>query len=286
MTAPTIWCDLDETIVASASHPSPGSALLVTERWAILRPGARECLATLRRLAHVRLITYAPLTYATAACDVFSLGFAGSDIIAQEIWTSFLREQPSLGRLHDVLVEDDQSRTTSAKCRFIGIASSRVVVVPAYKGGPDDALTSVPARVAQLLGRDKGFATPEEGSAFLLTAEGGCVSLVDGCRLIRKPEPVLPNVLREQILEGKIIACRRDEGEYMVPVWQFLPEGGVLPGLDEVLEAIKKIPGSGSLSPFTFFLQSDPLTGGRPPLEALRAGKVDQVLNAVDARAG
>lgn len=70
---------------------------------------------------------------------------------AQEIWTSLVRDQPTLGRPDDVLVEDESSRAIPAKCRFIGLALERVVLVPAYTGEPDDVLASVPQRVRQLL---------------------------------------------------------------------------------------------------------------------------------------
>ncbi len=154
MTAPTtIWCDLDETLVATSEKPHQGWTHLKIGRWAILRPGARECLDELRRLGHVRLLTYAPLAYATAACNAFGLGFAASDILGQELWTSFLRELPSLERPHDVLIEDDRSRSIHTKCRFIGIEPSRVIVVPRYDSAIDhDELASVPKHVRQLLG--------------------------------------------------------------------------------------------------------------------------------------
>lgn len=151
---PTVWIDLDETLIAWFSSPVPGSIKLGTERWAILRPGARECLASLRNLAPVRLLTYAKLSYACVACEAFGLGFPAYDILAQELWTSFLREQPSLGRPGDVLVEDDRSGSVAAKCRFVGIVQQRVVIVPAYVGGPDDAMATVPQQVGQLLRSD------------------------------------------------------------------------------------------------------------------------------------
>ena len=46
------------------------------------------------------------------------------------------------------------------------------------------------------------------------------------------------------------------------------------------------LPPTDSLFPFTFFLQGDPVTGGRTPLEALRAGDLAAVLTAVDGFRG
>lgn len=158
--------------------------------------------------------------------------------------------------------------------------------------------SGVPAfAVAGMIGRElrphigsesirDGYATPEEGLAFLLHAGGGCVSVNEACKLFRKPRPVSPQALTEQIRKGNVIAYLSGGGQYLVPVWQFRPEGGVLNGLPEVLAAMRsKIPGAGQLTPFTFLLQADPVTGGRTPLEALRSGDLQRVLEAIDARA-
>ncbi len=145
------WIDLDETLIAAAHNPRPGWTRIGAETWAILRPDARECLAALRALGHVRLLTSAPLSYAGEASTQFGLGFLREDIFAQELWSSFLRDQPSLGRASDVLVEDNRALALNAKCRFTGIPLSRAVVVPAFTGEPDVVLSGVPARVEQLL---------------------------------------------------------------------------------------------------------------------------------------
>jgi hypothetical protein len=148
---PVVWVDLDETLITSTDRPSSGSVKLGTGKWAVLRPGARECLAALRHIGNVRLLTFAPIRYAAAACERFGLGFAGSDTFGHEMWTSFLAEQPSLGRPDDVLVEDDESHYVLAKCRFIGISPRRVVLVRAYRGGADDELAAVPVRALEAL---------------------------------------------------------------------------------------------------------------------------------------
>jgi hypothetical protein len=94
-------------------------------------------------------------------------------------------------------------------------------------------------------------------------------------------------VLIERIRNLELIAYEFGDGRYAVPVWQFHPAGGLLDGLPEVLAAIReKLPSGGSLVPFAFFLQEDPVTDGKTPLDALRDGKLQQVLKAVNARAG
>ena len=129
----------------------------------------------------------------------------------------------------------------------------------------------------------EGFATPEEGRNDLLTREGGTVSLSHAAKLYRQPLGVSRQALTDQIRKGNVIAYQSGKRGYVLPVWQFRPEGGLLPGLEKVLEALRAHPGYGSLLPFTFFLQEHPVTDYRTPLAALRDGKLDQVLTAVAA---
>lgn len=119
--------------------------------WATLRPKARECLAALRGMGRVRLLTSASFSYAMSASDVFYLGFQRTDIVGHELWTSFLGPLPSLNRGGDILIDDDQSTAIPAKCLFIGIVLERVVLVPAYVGVADKALDAVPALVERVL---------------------------------------------------------------------------------------------------------------------------------------
>jgi hypothetical protein len=132
----------------------------------------------------------------------------------------------------------------------------------------------------------KSGATAEEGLASLVEAEGGCVSVTKAFELLRKPDPVTGQALNEQIRAGEIVAYKTGGGEYLVPVWQFQPEGGLLPGMRLVLQKIREIPGADPLSPFAFFLQAHPLTGGKRPIDALRSGQIENVLEAVAANTG
>ncbi len=128
-----------------------------------------------------------------------------------------------------------------------------------------------------------GYATPEEGLAKLLTAEGGCVDVAKAATLFRKPQPVTRQAVTDRIRNGDIVAYKTSGGHYRVPRWQFRPEGGVLPGLADALNVLRKDPGFDPLAPFAFFLQAHPLTGGKTPLEAIRAGELPDVLRAAEA---
>lgn len=131
-----------------------------------------------------------------------------------------------------------------------------------------------------------GHAMADEGLAALLDAEGGCVDVSEARMLFKKPGGVTRQALAAQIRKGNVLAYRSGGGDYLVPVWQFRREGGVLNGLPEVLAAIHRDLGAaGSLTAFGFLLQAHPLTGGETPLAALRAGRLAEVLAAVAADA-
>ena len=132
----------------------------------------------------------------------------------------------------------------------------------------------------------RGHATPDEGLAVLLEAGGGCVEVEKARRLFRKPQGVTRQALAQQIRKGQVLAYRSGGGDYLVPVWQFRPEGGVWKGLPEVMAAVREnLDDASPVAIFAFLLQPHPLTGGCPPLEALKRGALDEVLAAVEADA-
>jgi hypothetical protein len=76
---------------------------------------------------------------------------------------------------------------------------------------------------------------------------------------------------------GRLLAIR-DNGRLIFPDWQFDPEGpdGVIAGLPAVLKALE-----GPISPLgriRWFLRPKALLGGRAPLDALRAGDIQDVV--------
>jgi hypothetical protein len=129
------------------------------------------------------------------------------------------------------------------------------------------------------------YATPEEGLTALLQAQGGCVGVSQACILFRRPKPVTRQALTAQIRSGNVIGYLTGGEQYVVPVWQFRREGGVVEGLPEILRLLREnVAGADQLTPFTFFLQADPVTDGRPPIVALRSGELAKVREAVLAR--
>jgi hypothetical protein len=76
---------------------------------------------------------------------------------------------------------------------------------------------------------------------------------------------------------GKLIAVTTGRHGYRYPVWQF-SDSGTLPGLDEVLSILR--PRHDEWMQVAFFLGADHLLDGDSPLDSLKAGKLEQVLNA------
>lgn len=130
----------------------------------------------------------------------------------------------------------------------------------------------------------EGHASPDEGLAILLEASGGCVEVEKARYLFRKPHGVTRQALAQQIRNGHVLAYRSGGGDYLVPVWQFRPEGGVWEGLPQIMASVReKLDDSNPLTIFAFLLQPHPLTGGRPPLEMLKRGKLTEVQAAIEA---
>ena len=164
-----------------------------------------------------------------------------------------------------------QAQSLFETARDVGLTGREIVELVSAEGRP-----FVEENVRE------GYATPEEGLIQLLKAEGGCVDSNEARILFRPPAGVSRQTISEKIRLGELIAYKTGGGTFQLPRWQFRPEGGLIEGMPQVLEKIRgTLPNSSSLFAFTFFLQADPVTEGRTPLEALRKGKLQQVLDAV-----
>jgi hypothetical protein len=75
---------------------------------------------------------------------------------------------------------------------------------------------------------------------------------------------------------GKLLAVSTGRHGYRYPAWQF-SESGTIPGLEEVLAVLAS---HDEWMQLAFFVQSDPLLDGEAPLDSLKTGKLEQVLNS------
>jgi hypothetical protein len=78
---------------------------------------------------------------------------------------------------------------------------------------------------------------------------------------------------------GKLIALTMGRHGYRYPVWQ-LTKSGVLPGFDKVLAALAS---HDEWMQTAFFVGANPRLGGRTPIEMLKTGELESVLDAAEA---
>lgn len=78
---------------------------------------------------------------------------------------------------------------------------------------------------------------------------------------------------------GKLIALTVGRHGYRYPVWQFT-KSGVLPGLVDVLAALAA---HDEWMQTAFFVSGNPRLGDETPVQVLKAGNIDRVLNAAEA---
>lgn len=175
------------------------------------------------------------------------------------------------------------------KADFLGFYSEHLglLVKQAREAGVStEALLESTSRVlGPLVAQDAadGYASGEEGLHALLAAEGGSVSLADAAKLYFPGGGAGRQTLIKQIHRGTLIAVESGHRGYLLPVWQFARSGGLVPGLADALKALREHPYYDPLLPFTFFLTRNPLTKGERPIDALRNGRVEEVLVAAAA---
>ncbi len=78
--------------------------------------------------------------------------------------------------------------------------------------------------------------------------------------------------------KGKLLGLPDDQGAYLYPKWQF-GEGKLIPGLDRVLAALEEW---GPWTKLTLLQTGDIRLEGKTPLESLKAGKIEAVINAAE----
>jgi hypothetical protein len=119
--------------------------------------------------------------------------------------------------------------------------------------------------------RLRGIRAREE----LLRAEGGAIGAPEMAALIR----VTRQAVDKRRKAGKLLAVGAGARRWLYPAWQ-VRDGEVLPGLAEALGALAP------RSPWArlgWFLSGDARLGGSRPLDALRAGRLEEVRSAARA---
>jgi hypothetical protein len=106
----------------------------------------------------------------------------------------------------------------------------------------------------------------------LLSAEGGTFSVTEVAKFLSISRQAVDK--RRRL--GRLIAVSRGRRGYVYPAWQF-GEHGTLPGLERILDVLQR---HDEWMKIAFMLNANTRLGGRRPLDELRTGRVETVLEA------
>ena len=105
----------------------------------------------------------------------------------------------------------------------------------------------------------------------LIETEGGCASSEE----IAKMLGISRQAINQRRQRGKLIGLSKGKGKYLYPLWQFTDTGNTLSGLEDVLEKLQDFD---PWMQITFFLNPSDRLHNQTPLEMLRMGKVEPVI--------
>jgi hypothetical protein len=106
----------------------------------------------------------------------------------------------------------------------------------------------------------------------LFSQEGGCIPQAKVSKLLGVSEEEVERLSRQ----GDLLAIARPGAETEFPIWQF-SQGKILHGLKRVITALSD---HNDLAKLRFFLAGNLHLSGRSPLDALRAGDLEDVIRA------
>jgi hypothetical protein len=129
---------------------------------------------------------------------------------------------------------------------------------------------AAPAPDTLILARLRGKARFME----MLHEEGGYVGAPGAMQLLG----ITRQALSKRRKTGGVLGVPMTEREYVYPVWQF-KDGRVRTGIPQTLRALP----SDGRTQLRFFLLPHPGLGGVRPLDALKAGRLEEVLDAAAA---
>jgi len=110
-------------------------------------------------------------------------------------------------------------------------------------------------------------------------AEGGSLSAEELARALGRTRQGIDYLRRE----GLVLAWRTTRGKWRYPAWQLTAQGGLLPGVRECLKALNT---RSEWEPIIFFLSPRESLKGQTPLELLRAGRLQEAVDAAERHGG
>jgi len=109
----------------------------------------------------------------------------------------------------------------------------------------------------------------------LLAARGGCIGNVEVVDLLGLEDRSIVDRWRDY---RQIVSVRDDAGQWVYPVWQFVPKHKrIMLGIRDCLAELRLERES---EPLIFFLTCMERLGGRTPLDCLRSGKIEAAIKA------
>ena len=110
----------------------------------------------------------------------------------------------------------------------------------------------------------------------LIEAEGGCASSEEIAEMLG----VSRQAINQRRQRGKLIGLSRGKGKYVYPLWQFTDLGKTLAGLETVLGQLSEVD---PWTQVTFFLNPNLRLENKTPLEMLRMGEIEPVVESAAA---
>lgn len=107
-----------------------------------------------------------------------------------------------------------------------------------------------------------------------LRAAGGAYTLEEVQGLMRG---VTRQAIEKRVSEGSLLAVPGPSNRRRYPVAQFKADGSIVGGMRTVREAL---PTKNPWTILNFLVQPDPKLGGKKPIELMRKGDVDRVVEA------
>lgn len=133
-------------------------------------------------------------------------------------------------------------------------------------------LTALRAENPLALARLRGLQYRER----LLQSEGGTISVAYVASILGLTRQAVDKRRRM----GRLIGLNTGRRGYVYPIWQFGPDGSVLPGLELVLAELR---GHDPWMQVAFMLNANTRLSGETPLAELRRGHVEEVRRAARA---
>jgi hypothetical protein len=111
-----------------------------------------------------------------------------------------------------------------------------------------------------------------EASRRLIDENGGALTAIQAAEIVG----ISRQMVDRRRSAGKLLAVTTGRHGYRYPVWQF-DDSGVLPGLEDVLKVLAH---EDEWMQVAFFVSRNPRLEDRTPIDALKAGELDAVLDA------